>query len=227
MPIPKDRPDLFAELDRQQQVASRTKVERTTSSSVKGITMGLHDLTACEREVVTGCLRAIADGPFISDGDFHPILGFQRPEFSTIVTQSPDLTAAGGLVDLAIQGSMNALLLWFSWQDEDPASASAVLQVWTGARPEEIERIFKKWRSSGGGTTRARIVITPPPISHRCLACATLMAVPKGFRCFPVARRLPGDVSPLRGRRGRPPHHPQFEALVSKKAPRLRPLGRS
>jgi hypothetical protein len=51
-------------------------------------------------------------------------------------------------VQLAINNAMNALPIWFGWQDEDPDTASAILQQWTGATAQDIEQLFEKWRGS-------------------------------------------------------------------------------
>jgi hypothetical protein len=114
--------------------------------------MGLEHLTRKERETVLRCIRAVVEGPFLSEGDFHPIIGLWRSEAAEVAAMWPEPDQSKEEVQLAINNSMNALLIWFGWQDEDPDSASALLQQWTDATPEGIERLLDRWRRSHTGT---------------------------------------------------------------------------
>jgi hypothetical protein len=115
--------------------------------------MGLEHLTKDECETVLRCIRAIVEGPFLSEGDFHPIIGLERSEAAAVASRWSAVDESEEDVQLAINNSMNALLIWFGWQDEDPDSASAIFRQWTGATPQEIERLFEKWRGSHKGTS--------------------------------------------------------------------------
>jgi hypothetical protein len=116
--------------------------------------MGLKHLTKDEQQIVLRCIRAIVEGPFLCEGDFHSIIGLERSEAATVASRWPSVDESEEDVHLAINNSMNALLIWFGWQDEDPASGSTLLRHWTGATPEEIERVFEKWRTPQQGTNR-------------------------------------------------------------------------
>lgn len=108
--------------------------------------MGLEALTQEETEIVRRCLRAIVEGPFHSDGDFHAIVGLSRGEATDVLAQWPSLDEGLENVTLALNNSMNGLLIWWGWQDENPEAGEALLKEWVGASAEEIERIFCKWR---------------------------------------------------------------------------------
>jgi hypothetical protein len=108
--------------------------------------MGLDRLTKDECEIVLRCIRAVAEGPFLSEGDFHPIIGLDRSEVVAVASSWPAVDESAEIVRLAINNSMNALLIWFDWQDEYPASAVAILQQWAGATPQEVEWLLEKWR---------------------------------------------------------------------------------
>jgi hypothetical protein len=113
--------------------------------------MGLEGLTKDEREIALRCIHAVVEGPFICDGDFPLIIGLERSEAAAVASRWSAVNESEAEVRRAIQGSMNALLTWFGWQDENPNSASAILQQWTGATPEGIERLLEKWLGSHKG----------------------------------------------------------------------------
>jgi len=108
--------------------------------------MALDALTPDEREVVRRCLHAVAEGPFITDGDFHPLIGLWRDEVARVAARWPALDEGEEDVGLALNNSMNSLLIWFGWQDDEQQAGEALLRRWTGASAEEIARIFDKWR---------------------------------------------------------------------------------
>jgi hypothetical protein len=107
--------------------------------------MALADLTDEQREVVRRCLDAVVKGPFICDGDFHCLFGLRRNEVEQAASRWPELDEADEDVRLAINGSLNSLLIWYGWQDEDPEAATRLLHQWTGASPEDIEQVFQRW----------------------------------------------------------------------------------
>lgn len=110
--------------------------------------MSLKTLTEDERALVLKCLRAVIDGPFICEGDFHCLFGLERVEVAEIASQWPLLDESKKEVGQAINNSMNSLLIWFGWQDENPKQGETLLRQWTGASAEEIERVFAKWRAA-------------------------------------------------------------------------------
>src|SRR6185437_8327973 len=103
--------------------------------------MGLNALTPSEWEVVRRCLHAVVEGPFICDGDFHPLIGLRREEAAAVATRWPVLDEGEEEVNLALNNSMNCLLIWFGWQDQDPQAGEELLRRWTGETAAEIERI--------------------------------------------------------------------------------------
>jgi hypothetical protein len=109
--------------------------------------MSLKALTEDERTLVLKCLRAVVEGPFISDGDFHSIFGLCRAEVAQVASRWPRVDESEAEVRQAINGSMNSLLIWFGWQDENPEQGETLLRQWTGVSAAEIERVFAKWRA--------------------------------------------------------------------------------
>jgi hypothetical protein len=110
--------------------------------------VSLRDLTPEEQEVVRKCVLAVAEGPFISEGEFHTLMGLWRGEVTIIASRWPDLDEAEEDVQLAINNGMNSLLNCDGWQVADPETGAEPLQKWIGTTPEEVERIFLKWRGS-------------------------------------------------------------------------------
>jgi hypothetical protein len=106
--------------------------------------MGLNALTSEEREVVRRCLHAVADGPFIPDDEFHPMIGLSRDELTRIAARWPDLDEGEDDVALALYNSMDGLLTWVGWENKEEGEAEW-LSEWTGSSAEEIKRIFDKW----------------------------------------------------------------------------------
>jgi hypothetical protein len=109
--------------------------------------VSLEELSEAERTVVMKCVRAAAEGPFISEWEFHTLIGLERHQVADVALQWPCLDEAEERVQLAINNSMNTLLLWFGWEEEDPEDADRLLQEWTGASAADIDRIFAKWRA--------------------------------------------------------------------------------
>jgi len=112
--------------------------------------MSLKALTQDEQNLVLKCLHAVVDGPFICDGDFHALFGLERSEVAQVAAQWPNVNESNEDVQLAINNSMNSLLIWLGWQDEDPKKGESLLRQWTGASAEEIKRVFEKWRMRDG-----------------------------------------------------------------------------
>jgi hypothetical protein len=110
--------------------------------------MGLNSLSPEERQVVFACLHAAAHGPFFDEEEFHTLISLERHEVAAIASTAPDIDDADENVTIAINNSLNNLLFYphreeEAWQSLIPAS------------PEEVWRIFEKWRG-GDGSTGAR-----------------------------------------------------------------------
>jgi hypothetical protein len=113
--------------------------------------MALAALSTGERQIVHRCIRAIARGRFISDEDFHTILGVTRQEALCVGEGWDHIDESNQIAHLTINGSLNGLLIWYGWQDEDPDADQTLFES-TGAFADEIKRIFAKWRSSHPAT---------------------------------------------------------------------------
>lgn len=97
------------------------------------------DLTFGEQRTVGECLRAAADGPFIPDGEFETLFGVTRVEVRSIADQWPAVDASSKIVAMSVNNSMLHLLYyphrqWDAWEEYSTAS------------PDEVERVYKKWR---------------------------------------------------------------------------------
>ncbi len=112
--------------------------------------MPLEHLTASERNVVAGCLRAVVEGPFFDDDEYHPMFGLSRVEMADLLARWPRLSESEDEVMRGLNNAMNNLLIWYGWQDEEPERGARLLREWTGATPDEIERVFYKWREGRG-----------------------------------------------------------------------------
>lgn len=108
--------------------------------------MGSSNLTNEEREIVAACLRAAAEGPFFPDCEFSTIFGITRAEVKAVADHYPtvdeDDDEATGDDDswIAINNSFVNLLGYPHGQEKDWRS-------WINVSPEEVERIFKKWKA--------------------------------------------------------------------------------
>lgn len=88
----------------------------------------------------------MSSGLFIPDWEFHLILSMTREEAKRVAEGWDGLDEATEVAYLAINNSLNSLLLWYGWQIEDRAGADQMLLQWTGETAAEIERVFTKWR---------------------------------------------------------------------------------
>jgi hypothetical protein len=101
--------------------------------------MALVDLSAEERQVVFECLRATVSGPFFPDWEFHTLFGIERSDMKAIVDAWPAIDDSSENVSLAINNSLNNLLGY-------PHGHNREWLKYVSVPPEEVARIFKKWR---------------------------------------------------------------------------------
>jgi len=113
--------------------------------------MALEHLNEAERSVVLGCLRAVVSGPFFDDREYHTMFGLERSEVADILAHWQELSESDEAVSAGINNSMNNLLIWWGWQDENPESGARLLHHWSGTSPDEIERVYDKWRAGRTG----------------------------------------------------------------------------
>jgi hypothetical protein len=114
--------------------------------------MALEHLTPDEQAIVVGCLRAVVQGPFFDDVEYHTMFGLERAEMAAILARWRDLPETDKDVFVGINNAMNNLLLWWGWQDENPQEGALVLQEWAGTSAEKIQQVYHKWlaRRRGG-----------------------------------------------------------------------------
>ena len=101
--------------------------------------MPLIDLSAEERRVVFECLSAAATGPFFPDWEFHTLFGIERRDVKAVVDAWPAVDETSENVVLAINNSMNNLLGYPHGRDRE-------WRQYISVSPEEVARIFGKWR---------------------------------------------------------------------------------
>jgi len=107
--------------------------------------MALQDLTDIERSAVRQCLRAIIDGPFIEDWEFHTRLGIHRTTAKTILAswRYLDDSIEDSDTFLAINNSMNEVCHGVPISPDE-------WEKWFTASREEIRRTFRKWAGLAG-----------------------------------------------------------------------------
>lgn len=97
-------------------------------------------LTEDEISVINESLLAAAKGPFFPDSDFHIIFGLERDELFEAVGKCNDVTSHDRSCIYAIRSSLNNLLGY-------PHHCENVWEKYISASPEELERIFNKWKN--------------------------------------------------------------------------------
>jgi len=100
--------------------------------------MALCDLSQMEREIVGQCVCALADGPFLPDGEFHTITGFFRPQIAEVADCWPVVDEGIHSHRRAIHASLAALLY-------GPIRHFDRWHEYITAERSEVERIARKW----------------------------------------------------------------------------------
>ena len=102
--------------------------------------MPLSKLTQAERDIVQSCLRAAVEGPFFDDSEFHAIFGLSRNELADLLSRWPEIDDREGTDGyLGINSALNNLLGY-------PHGQGAVGSQYVTATPEEVSRVFAKWK---------------------------------------------------------------------------------
>lgn len=99
----------------------------------------LHALSPDEREIVRQCLNAAVVGPFFSEAEFSTIFGVDRAEIAHVLSSWPQLPPDEEVLELSINNAFANLL---GYPHGEAESWSQLIQ----AGPDEVERIFYKWR---------------------------------------------------------------------------------
>jgi hypothetical protein len=94
-----------------------------------------------EREIVHQAVRAITDGPFIDEWEFHIRFGVDRSGFVALLARWPDVDDTLNDSDdaLAINGALNEAC------NDDVISPAEWLK-WFSAPLDEVCRIYDKWQ---------------------------------------------------------------------------------
>jgi hypothetical protein len=100
--------------------------------------MALCDLSQFEREIVGQCIRALVDGPFLPDWEFHTLTGLFRPQIAEVAERWSSVDEAIDLHRRAIHASLATLLY-------GPIRQFDRWHEYIAADRAEIERIARKW----------------------------------------------------------------------------------
>jgi hypothetical protein len=101
--------------------------------------MALKDLDDSEKKVVRECLEAAVNGPFFPDWEFRTLFGIEREQVRVVLDAWPDVDDANENVMLSINNSMNNLLGY-------PHGCDQQWHSFVSVSPDEVERVFSKWR---------------------------------------------------------------------------------
>ena len=102
-------------------------------------------LSERESDVVRAALRASVEGPFFPDWEFQTLMGVDRDEMRMVLEAWPNVIDAD-LADLAINNALVNL----------PGCPYREWEAWRGysdADEEELDRVFRRWRSGADNGT--------------------------------------------------------------------------
>ena len=107
--------------------------------------MALMDLPEADREVVWQCLRAIVQGEFIADVEFHARLGLSRAQIRALLASWPRINDRDDDSDacLALNNSMNEVC-------HGAAIKPREWQTWFTVPNDEVKAVFERWARSRG-----------------------------------------------------------------------------
>jgi hypothetical protein len=101
--------------------------------------MGLSALTDAERELVHRCLRAAVEGPFFPEWEFHALFGVSREEARAVLEAWPSIDDTDEVVFRTINNALNNLWGY-------PHGERDAWDLMIGVAPDEVSRVFAKWR---------------------------------------------------------------------------------
>ena len=101
----------------------------------------MEKLTSEEMTIISSCLRAVAEGPFIRDSAIHSRLGVYRETLYNIVEQLPEIDDSILDLDmyLAINNSMNEVCNGIRFSHAD-------WEAWFHVDRDVVRKVFKKWK---------------------------------------------------------------------------------
>ena len=100
----------------------------------------MKNLNEKEKAVVLECLKATADGPFFDDDDFHILFGLDRNEIRKIIADFQNINDSDTLAMGVINDSINNLIGF-------PHNKWEIWDNYISISPDELERLFKKWKA--------------------------------------------------------------------------------
>jgi hypothetical protein len=104
--------------------------------------MALEQLPSNSKEVVFQCMKAILNGPFIDDFEFHARLGIDRETLKSILSRWPNLDDSEDSSDesLAVNNCLNEVCYGLDISEGEWSK-------WFNVARTEIERVYKEWAS--------------------------------------------------------------------------------
>ncbi len=95
-------------------------------------------------DLIRRCLRAVVEGPFVDDWEFHTLFGLTRAEVAEVWRAWPERLADTGL---AVNNTVAHLWGY-------PHGLDAQLREWTGADEQAMRAALDRWRASSPGPGR-------------------------------------------------------------------------
>ena len=102
--------------------------------------MAFADLSPNEKQIVLECMKAIADGPYFQDWEFHTRLGIERPTLRRIISIWPAINDRSDDSDgfLAINNCLNEICHGIQIADPEWQSRFAHSK-------DEVKSTLHKW----------------------------------------------------------------------------------
>ena len=105
--------------------------------------MSFADLTPQDKNVIYQCLKAVVEGPFIPDWEFHILFGRYRNEVKEVMDSWSEIDPNSENTQIAINNSLNNLLGY-------PHKRFDIWSDYISVSPSEVAEIYRKWRSEDG-----------------------------------------------------------------------------
>jgi hypothetical protein len=109
--------------------------------------MDMAELGTREVEIIGQCLKAVAFGPFLADGntgdrwwEFATLMGLENAQVATIAELWPSVDMRSADVQTAVSNAMANLLGY-------PHGGDEAWSAYISASHPEVERVLEKWRA--------------------------------------------------------------------------------
>jgi len=98
-----------------------------------------------QRNVIRQCLRAIQEGPFIEDWEFHTRLGMHRKELEELLSRWPNIDDSrdDSIEVLAINNCFNEICHGVGISDVE-------WKAWMTVSRSEVRQAYKDWAKARG-----------------------------------------------------------------------------